>query len=264
MTPLTITQVQARLLDMARAVSAICEAHQIPFFMISGTMLGAIRHRGFIPWDDDMDFAVPREYYPQLIQALRQELPAGSRCVTYETSTSYCIPWIKVEDTATLVIDHSLDVPAEKMPGLTIDIFPLVKCDKEKSAATVGRIQSLLSALRIAYGIAPGSRYSLKNIAKRLFRLVLPLSQADICDRIQKLTDKIPSGGDYVIPVDPNYHNRYFPVEWFEPTETYTFGDCQFLGATDYDSYLKLVYGNYMQLPPEGRRRVHSNQAFMR
>ena len=82
------------MLYIATIVDELCEKHGIPLYMISGTMLGAVRHKGFIPWDDDMDFAVPYQYYPELISMLNKELPEGLRCLTYDKSEIYQIPWI--------------------------------------------------------------------------------------------------------------------------------------------------------------------------
>ena len=94
MKQLDIKGVQQRLLYIATIVDELCEKHGIPLYMISGTMLGAVRHKGFIPWDDDMDFAVPYQYYPELISMLNKELPEGLRCLTYDKSEIYQIPWI--------------------------------------------------------------------------------------------------------------------------------------------------------------------------
>lgn len=260
---LDLPQVQKRLLGIATVVDGICRRHEIPLYMIAGTMLGAVRHKGFIPWDDDMDFAVPYEHYYGLIQVLREELPVKMRCLTFDVSETYSIPWIKVEDTETVVYDGCLDLPKEKMPGLTIDIFPLVSCGKEGNDGSIKKIQRWLTIQRIAYSKSIGSNSKIKNVVKRMIRFFTPWSAKAINNKIKKLVSGIPEGDYYTIPVDPNYYGRYFPKEWFSPLVNFKFEDCELFGVTNYDKYLTALYHDYMQLPPEGERRVHFETVFV-
>ena len=259
-----VKQAQKRLLSIAVTVDAICKQHGIPLYMISGTMLGAVRHKGFIPWDDDMDFAVPYEQYHDLIRILREELPDNLRCLTYDTSETYKVPWIKVEDTDTIMMDPCLNVPQDKMPGLTIDVFPLVDCEIQDCRKTVKKIQRLLSILRIAYSKSNDKDNKWKNLVKSFLRHVTPVSVDDINDRILKLMGTIAFGDYYTIPVDPNYFNRFFPKCWFSPLKKYQFEDCELTGVAEYDSYLTEIYHNYMTLPPEEKRRVHCDNVFLK
>lgn len=261
MEQLDINAVHQRLLDIAVIVDELCEKHGIPFYMISGTMLGAIRHKGFIPWDDDMDFAVPYQHYFDLTSILNKELPKELCCLTYGNSETYKIPWIKVEDTKTKVIDNTLYVAEDKMPGLTLDIFPLVNCNKETCGKTIQKTQRWIKILRIVYSQS-AQKNSNKDYVKRFVKSLFPISATRINDKIMHLTDSIESGDYYVIPMDPNYSNRFFPISWFEPAAKYEFEDKQFYGATEYDSYLKEVYGSYMVLPPLEKRRIHCDNVF--
>ena len=166
MEKLGINAVQQRLFAIATTVDTICKKHGIPIYMILGTLLGAVRHKGFIPWDDDMDFAVPYQYYPELISILNKELPDGMRCLTYDKSESYQIPWIKIEDTTTKVMDKALNVGEDKMPGLNIDIFPLVSCQKENSLHTIRKIQRWIRIKRMVYAKANCKGGMAKKILK--------------------------------------------------------------------------------------------------
>ena len=103
MTRIDIEEVHHRILNIAEAFDKICAEHDIPYYMLGGTMLGAIRHKGFIPWDDDMDFGVPYEHYNRLISILEKELPRGMRCCTFENSKAVVYPFMKIEDTETCI-----------------------------------------------------------------------------------------------------------------------------------------------------------------
>ena len=113
MQQISTKETQAILLEMAKVLHEIANQHGIPLFMVGGTMLGAIRHKDFIPWDDDMDFGVFYQDYPRLISILNKELPDGMRCLTYDISETYQLPWIKIENTTTKVIDKALNVGEE-------------------------------------------------------------------------------------------------------------------------------------------------------
>ena len=93
---------------------------------------------------------------------------------------------------------------------------------------------------------------------------MFPISQKGICNRIMKLTDTMIPGDFYAMTVDPCYSINFFPRNWFEPLAKYDFGSGQFYGITQYDSYLKMLYNNYMELPPEEKRRTHLLDVYLK
>ena len=257
---ITLKQLQERLLTIAASVDQICQKNNIPLYMTVGTMLGAVRHKGFIPWDDDMDFAVPYQYFPLLKKLLRQELPDNLRLISYEDSGSYISPWIKVEDKESIVIDKCLDLPIDQMPGLTIDIFPLVKCCKcSKNNRILNKISLNILILRHLK-----SRGIFKSLVTKRLNHVFLNTRITICSRIMKLCDQIVEGNYYINPVDPVYKDKYFPIQWFQPQTRFEFENKKFVGVAEYDKYLTEVYHNYMQLPPEDKRRVHVDSVFIK
>ena len=155
-----------------------------------------------------------------------------------------------------------MNVAIDKQLGLTVDIFPLVSCGKEDSLHTVRKIQRWIRIKRKVYANGGGSM--VKKLLKSFMSAVFPISPKGVCDKIMKLTDTITPGDYYVIPMDPNYSNRYFPKDWFEPFTRYDFGDGNFYGVTQYDSYLKMIYNDYMKLPPENKRRTHIIDTFIK
>ena len=171
---LNIKESQVRLLRIARHFDEICKANSIPYYMLGGTMLGAIRHHGFIPWDDDMDFGVPIEYYEQLRQLLKDNLPPDIRVCEYENCKGCRTAFIKLDDTHSCIDDKCVNLPLEEKLGLNIDIFPLVTCNK--SGFMVNRHLFLTKFNSIVF-TEPISGSRLKHHIKKVLQLLMPFSQ---------------------------------------------------------------------------------------
>ena len=260
---LGIKEIQNRLLGVAVVVNKICDKHDIPLFMIAGTMLGAVRHGGFIPWDDDMDFGVPVEYYDCVIALLEKELPYPYHCLTFENSDTCLVTWIKVEDVETVVMEKSLDLSIDEMPGISIDIFPLVSCNPQTCRHIISTIQHIYRINRIVYMQSTDEKNKWKKDVKKIFKHLFPISSRRLNRLIVEKMKKIPNGEFYNIPMDPNYLDRFFLKEWFVPQKRYNFEGTEFLGATNYDAYLKSLYNDYMQLPPKEKQRVHCEHIYL-
>ena len=118
-----IEELHVILLDMAKVFHQICKQEEIPYYMVGGTLLGAIRHKGFIPWDDDMDFGVPRFYYDRLKDALRKNLPNYYSVLDKEDGI-IATGFFKLVDNRT-VHSHKWEESPGQQFGVNIDIFPL-------------------------------------------------------------------------------------------------------------------------------------------
>lgn len=260
---LDIKQCQSILIKMACEVRAICERHEIPLYMLGGTMLGAIRHKGFIPWDDDMDFGVPYERYYELMDYLDKELPSRFKAVTYENAKNMQAFFMKVEDKDTVVVDIRYDAPIDFQQGLTIDIFPLVRCKREDFEGVVHKIHNVYLLKRKIF-IGSTDRKWYKLWVKRFLKFIVPFSSVDLNRKMKRLIDKM-EPGDWICNISsPNFWNRPLPKEYFNPLKKYPFEDTYFFGITDYDSYLKELYKDYMKLPSKEKQIVHLDNVFYR
>jgi len=247
------------LLNIASVFDAICKKHQIPYYMLGGTMLGAFRHKGFIPWDDDMDFGVERPYFPKLIKVLSEELPEHFQLKTLDNCAHFVSNFIKIEDDRTLVYDEWYDGAREM--GVFIDIFPLDK-GRKNSLQTKLFASYVFFLLQLKDYLYFDPKYR-RGIKKLIATIML---KTNICsykqtlayiDRILRRYTSEDSG--FLI----NYYGNWGKKEIirhdvFGQPQDYPFETITLSGVTDTDAYLSALYGNYMQLPPEEKRLFHN------
>ena len=120
-----MNSVQVKILSIFESVDSICKKNNIRYYAIGGTCLGAVRHNGFIPWDDDLDIAMPREDYDKFIQIAEHELPSNLRLFGVDNIEHYECLFIKVHDINTTLIHRDYKDYVERYAGVYIDIMPL-------------------------------------------------------------------------------------------------------------------------------------------
>lgn len=238
--------VHERILEIGKAFHDVLEKHSIPYYMLGGTMLGAVRHKGIIPWDDDMDFGIPREFYDKALTILERELPSQYR-VLRSTSGEAVYDCSKIEDISTEIVEEGWD---GKKRGMFIDIFPLdYGNDKWGITSRNWWIRNLM-CLNIFKTRTPKS-FNLQMVA--MFVKLFPRNF------FLKIARKmLVSKGDFII----NYGGFWGAKEIvgksiFGSPTLYSVGRYKFFGVECPDKYLSKLYGNYMELPPVEKRHSH-------
>ncbi len=266
MRPLTLNDVHQRLLEIASVFHRLCEKHGIPYYMLGGSMLGAIRHKGFIPWDDDMDFGIPREHYVRFVEVAVKELPEPYQLITYATSEYAMMGFAKMMDVTTRV-EEEFQPRSNETLGVNIDIFPLDHCD-EKCGIWSGnfRTRALFKLQKLLF-VEAKNRPLPKKILAKTAQLLIPISRTRI-PKYQDMKLSTRSKGDVG---KYNCYANYFgawglkevmPKTVFGKPTLYAFENIKLYGAEQYDAYLRHLYNDYMQLPPENQRHVHQVKAF--
>lgn len=248
---LNLQELHIELLKMADEFHSICQKERIPYYMLGGTMLGAVRHKGFIPWDDDMDFGVPRGYEHKLINALVKRLPDKYELLTYRNS-ALCTDCMKINlKNSQLVFD---DDEIDSRLGGNIDVFIL---DYANSSHCWLSENGLIHIL-VKYNTYAFCHSQVQSKVKRIVRMfnILPKSFALNIVRYLSLRKK----DNYSCIAN---HSGFWglreivPRNIFGVPRTYTFEGREYLGVDKPDSYLKLLYGDYMKLPSEDKRHTH-------
>ena len=256
-----LKEIQQHLLGIAKEFDRICTKNNIPYYMTYGTMLGAVRHKGFIPWDDDMDFGVPIEYYQRLIEILEKELQPPYRCCTFRNNSSTIFVFIKIEDSSTLMYKEELRVPKEQQMGVNIDIFPLNRCNIDDPRPF--KLRKMSRLLGIAFVDSQTNKSVLRKIEKWGLRILLGGRPIYLQRRIEKLMYQV-NNGDRMGFVLGAATRKTVPLAWYGEGKRYQFEDITLIGPDNYDGYLTHLFGDYMTLPPEDKRPSHSENVYLR
>ncbi len=254
MRKITLDESKKIQLDILQNVHDFCNENNLRYSMAGGTLIGAVRHKGFIPWDDDIDIVMPRNEFDRFV-SLYVDSQEKYKVHYLSNDRDYCYPYAKIEDTRTLLDEN---VAGPKM-GISIDVFPMDDMDdgKEKCIKFV-KTMMVYKNLYKAKLITPSRRnsflkivgvYALKTLLCifSLRRLAVILSK-----RAMKFKDKKSA---YIGCVVAGYGLReIFPRSIFDNLIDLPFEDKCFRAFADYDVYLKSLYGDYMQLPPEEKR----------
>ena len=258
--------IKNEILNILKVFRAFCEKHELGFVLVYGTLLGAVRHEGFIPWDDDIDVGMLAEDYVKLEQIAGKEpfLDDGRRYrFAVPGDKNYPYPFMKVIDTKYVLREKNI---ADRYNiGLYIDIFRIdywpENAAKEwfqlKKAHTLLRINEIC----IRGNIAPESRYALLDKLLRpvdvLFR-IFGISSDRICRAIDRTAaGNRPSGFMGVINEATGKKREKQPEQMYRNTVILPFEGDGYPAPADYDSYLKRIYGDYMTLPDPSQRVGH-------
>lgn len=253
----TVTELQAIILEIQKKVHAFCVKHAIPYSLSGGTCIGAIRHKGFIPWDDDIDLFLIRENYERFLDIFKQDPIPGLRVATFEGRKRYFLPFAKVEDVRTRV-DELTNHPAEV--GVNIDLFPLSGLPNgdfaQKGYLVWCRLLRNMLALKQVKPVAKRSWE--KNLVLYLGRILLCWLPLKSLLRMMDWTSKMFAyeKADYVCEIFSGV-TKPFPKSAMENVVLLPFEDASFFVMSGYDAYLRATYKNYMQLPPEEQRVTH-------
>lgn len=261
-----IKQLQAVDLAIVKEVIQICDNHNLLYYMIGGTMLGAIRHKGFIPWDDDIDIGMPREDYEKFLEIAPRKFSSHLELVNYKTDPNYQYYITRVRDTTTKLEEIRIGNDS-KYTHASIDIFPL-------DGAPNNVVLRKIYYLRVMFHRAMMSlcyRDSIDEARKRSFKeriLLFFLKKIPIHkifnpikekNRIDKLMRKYPiEKSNEIGCLMGAYRTREMvPKVFFGNGEFYKFEDIEMRGPEKYHDFLSLVYGDYMKLPPKESRKTH-------
>lgn len=264
-----IEKLHAVHLEILNEFVRICDLLNIEYFLIAGTMLGAVRHQGFIPWDDDLDVGLTRENYDLLIAELPELLDEKFHYMTPKNTTGYATPFLKIMKKDTRLGEANVPSTLTNY-GIFIDVFPYDNVPESRKSRFFHKIKTeilkRLVLVKCKYNVNPENSFAKKIVYGLMKVLVIFFSEEFLKRRLyvnsikynNERTEFVTNiGGSY------GYDKEMIKTEWLTDLKAFQFNEFQYLGFKAYDPYLKGLYGDYMELPPIENRGNRHNYEFI-
>ncbi len=253
------------LLEIYEVFAAICDRHGLRYCADCGTALGAVRHGGFIPWDDDMDLEMPRPDYEKFVKVVKCELPEGLRWVDRHVDHNYEHAFGKI-----MAIDSEKVAKISRLSGLDlsqgvfIDIFPLDGYPDSMLARVWRKVQSRLWEFQMKYDAGwKTCDTTMKKVfwivgffvASRRYKI---RNCKELADAFEKRAKQYEFGStEYCVSIGVSrfFDDKPYPVKYFGTPRRIAFDKVEMMVQQNVEEYLESIFGDYMQLPPPDRRR---------
>lgn len=258
-------QVQGRLLEILKVIDRVCLEHGLTYYLLCGTMLGAVRHKGFIPWDDDADVGMPREDYDRLLKHADEWMPKGYELVSGGCTEGYPYPFARIQESdSTYRMHRSYDF----VGGLPIDLFPLDGMVDDCFARRFHYVRYkmwwkiLYFTHTDPYKHGRGLRSIITLLLRKLFK---PVYVHRKLDEVRKQW----SINDTAMMADHDYRPEkgVVPKTWYGKPTPIEFEGYMLMGVAKPHEYLSHLYGNYMEIPseipPQNYRFLDLNKPWM-
>ena len=252
MKPITLVEIRRIQCDLLKDVADFCEKSGLTYFLAYGTLIGAVRHNGFIPWDDDIDIAMPRQDYDRFILSYNKR-DSHNRVIDFSIDQDYGVSFAKVYDNRTWLNEFKYK---EEKFGVYIDIFPIDGVGGKWQMFKAQKLDKLLHAKKANFM----ERSLMKNLCNCIVKLLLiPFSVQDVV----KLCDK--NARRYLFGTTQYAGNmletygicEIVETSVFSDTILHKFEDGEYRIPIGYDRWLRSIYGDYMQLPPKEQQIAH-------
>lgn len=254
-------ELQMQELEILLEFQGLCQRNNLRYFLTAGTLLGAVRHKGFIPWDDDIDIAMPREDYERLAAVCRTELGPQYFFQDYSTEPNFPYYFAKIRKMGTEVYETGLD-DIEMHKGIYIDIFPLDICpDRQWKAVVFFKGVELLDCAvlsKVSRQFVCGYRKWYMRAAYCILRYLPKRTLFALREWLRKAV-AVGASGERLCTVGGRHgHPREtYRTQWFEHIQELSFEGHAFPAPGGWDELLCNMYGDYMTLPPEEEQERH-------
>lgn len=267
----SLNETQSYIMHVLSSLIAILDEMEIPYYMQGGTMLGSVRHRGFIPWDDDVDLGIPREAYERLLKEIPAMLPENLELRTYWDETDHHYYFARIVDKRYQI--RRMGSLEERLENIWVDLFPL---DGMPNGTLLRQWHKLhLTVVRLKYHLSCFEKVNIKRPGRPLVeRIIIRFAMLTRIgkwfntrrqlDKMDALLKKYPpERSDWLVNFmgQTSYRfNELFRKDIYGEGKLYPFENMLLSGPEHYDDYLKSLYGDYMVPPEEKDRNAHVSE----
>lgn len=256
-----MTGMQGRLVEIFKWFHCFCVEHNLRYYMLGGTMLGAARHQGFIPWDDDIDVGMPRKDYEEFLELTKNKKYGNFLVEGIDTpNIDFFYGYAKVYDTKSLLVENNR---YRIKRGLFIDVFPIDGISNEKN-----EVKKYVAPICAKYNLLVARTCALRKERKwfkNAFVCVSRLIPNFIIDnkKLMFSIDEMCRRRDFdSYSIVGNLYGAWGQKEimekkFFGKPTLYVFESIQAYGVEDYDGYLTNIYGDWRKLPPKEKQVTH-------
>lgn len=250
-----IKELQLRILDILLAVDKVCRENNLRYYIMAGTLIGAVRHKGFIPWDDDLDIGMPRKDYEIFMKKSKELLPSYLEAIYWKNDPEYPLSFAKIQDARTTLVERK---HIKYKGGIYMDVFPLdgVPAGKVAQIMHFFRFEFYNKALYFISRDPFKHGKGVRSWPTRLCRFFF--TKKEIQTKLEKLMTRYDyDRSGYVCDYDDG-RKGIMPKSVLGTPATILFEGKEVWGVENYDAYLSNKYGNYMQIPPVEKQRQHN------
>ena len=256
----TLRALQQKELESLVYFADFCRRHQLRWYLLGGCVIGAVRHGGFIPWDDDVDLIMPREDYRRMLQLWKQEENDRFLMLTTDGAvfTGNCFATL-VDVSATMVKENQKDIDVPH--GIVTDIFPMDGCPEGRIRRYLQYYHAMMYSLYITEVVPTKHGAAVRLFGSLLLKLVPSRRRrTKIWQKHERRMSRYPFEAHEwctELCAGPHYMRNKYPRDAFMQAEYRDFEGLSMPLPAGWDVYLRTAFGDYMQLPPEDQQVPH-------
>lgn len=262
-----LRKLQLLELDILKQIIDLCDHNGLTYYAIGGTLLGAVRHKGFIPWDDDIDIGMPRPDYEKFLSIAQKALRSPYSVKTFYTSPEYKYQFAQVDTNQVQLLIDSTN--RKKMQNIWVDIFPIDAMPNSKTLYHLHTIRLLFLRMMSKYSVfndVVGQHQKNRPLYEKILIQIGNMIKPDRFMNYMKWYTRLDRAYKmYPYPSAQFIGNlcgiykmhEIVPKSYFEPYRLLDFEGITIKVPNQYDAYLRHIYGDYRILPPENHRQQH-------